>query len=76
MIAQRVSAGFRPHYEHPAPEGPTEPPRPRPPECDRLVIARQRPRNTNRIRGIHTGEISRRGAEPLRATGDRERGHP
>ena len=62
-----------PHAQ-PAPAGATEP---LPPHEHRIRLHRSStPRNPNRISPIHPAEISRRGAEPLRSTGNRKRGHP
>ena len=73
MIAQRVSAGFRPTKNTQPRQGRQNPC----PHEHRIRLHRSRtPRNTNRISPIHPAEFSRRGAEPLRATGNQERGHP
>ncbi len=71
-IAQRVSSGFRP----PLNSQPRQERQNPFPHKHRIRPHRSTtPRNTKRIRGIHAGDISRRGTEPLRATGNRERGH-
>jgi hypothetical protein len=62
MIAQRVSAGFRPPMHSQPREGRQNP---CPHERRIRLHHSTTPRNTKRIRGIHAAEISRRGAEPL-----------